>query len=69
MLEAFRDIIGVCDNMARGICEGFCGTSESTEKHNYCTLLHAVVAFSVSVSLLFLLMLTGGVGYLRKGDV
>lgn len=46
----FRDTIGVCGNAAKGTCEGFCGTSESTEKHNYCTLffmqsLHPVFQF------------------------
>lgn len=32
------------------------------------SVVNAVVAFSASVSLAFLLMLTGGVGYLRQGD-
>lgn len=47
LLETFRDITGVCGNIAKGVCEGFCGTSESTEKHNYCTLffMHPVFQF------------------------
>lgn len=38
LLETFRDITWVCGNIAKGICEGYRGTIESTEKHNYCTL-------------------------------